>query len=90
MAKIQHVRQGVGRVTYPVNYCQQSFQAMKTIQERLDNAGGITFSLSVIARALGLMTVQGIPTTDAQELLAFCKRCASRSKNRGKRSNADA
>jgi len=89
MTKVQHVRQSAGRVVYPVNYCPQSFRAMKTVQQHIDGICNITFSLSVIARALGLMTAQGIPSTDFEELLAFCKQCASKSKNRDIRRTAD-
>ncbi|VVT19918.1 conserved hypothetical protein [Marinobacter salarius] len=85
MTEIRHSQRRAGRVVYPTSYCPQSFQAMKVIQERMKNACDITFSLSVIARALGLMTAQGVPTADPDELVAFCKECASKSKKRGQR-----
>lgn len=87
MTEIRHSKRRPGRVVYPTSYCPQSFHAMKTIQTGIQSSCGITFSISVIARALGLMTAQGIPTTDPQELLSFCRHCASRRKKRNQRSD---
>lgn len=86
MTETRHSKRRPGRVVYPVSYCPQSFHAMKTIQANIERGCSITFSLSVIARALGLMTAQGIPTTDPEELLSFCRHCASRSRKRNQRS----
>lgn len=86
MTEIRHSRRQAGRVVYPTSYCPQSFSAMKSIQRAIETASGVEFSLSVIARALGLMTAQGVPTTDSMELLSFCRYCASkgRKRNRGR------
>lgn len=88
MTEIRHSKRRPGRVVYPVSFCPQSFHAMKTIQTTIQSGYGITFSLSVIARALGLMTAQGVPTTDPEELLSFCRHCASRSRKRNKRGDS--
>lgn len=82
MTEIRHSRRRGGRVVYAVSYCPQSFGAMKSIQEAMRVSSGIEFSLSVIARALGLMTAQGIPTTDSEVLLSFCRYCASKGRKR--------
>ena len=88
MTEIRHSKRRPGRVVYPVSFCPQSFHAMKSIQTAIQNGHGITFSLSVIARALGLMTAQGLPTTDPDELLGFCRHCASRGRKPNQRSGS--
>lgn len=74
----RHVRQHNGRTIYHVNLCPDSRQAVGAIQSTLLTRCGLKYSFSVILRALSLMTAQGLPTTDINELIQYCRLCASK------------
>ena len=74
----RHVRRQDGRTIYHVNLCPSSRNALGTVQNTLLDLVGLKYSFSVILRALALMTAQGVPSTDIDELIQCCRECASR------------
>lgn len=80
MSITKTVRQHRDRVVYPVSYCPKTYEAMRSLQERLRDSSGIQYSISVIARSLGLLAVRDADTSADGELLALCRHCGSKGK----------
>ena len=72
----------VDRVVYPFSFCARSWQAMNTIRERVEALTGVTYSHSVISRALALQAEQPSTSHQEQEILELCRKCASKRKKK--------
>lgn len=72
----------VDRVVYPVSFCARSWQAMETLRSRMEALTGITYSHSVISRALALQAQRPSTAHREQELMELCRYCASKRKKK--------
>lgn len=80
MTTVRHVREVPNRITWRVSYCPKTYQAMKTLQNRLKDSSGTEYSLAVIARALGLLAARDADTSPHSELLELCRYCGSQTR----------
>lgn len=80
MTTKRHVRRLPGQTVYPVSFCPKTYEALRDAQKAIEKAEGITYSLSVILRAMALRGAERGDFQTDQRLRELCQWCASKSK----------
>lgn len=70
----------VDRVVYPVSFCRYSWRAMNLVRNQMEALTGVTYSHSVISRALALRASEQSSNQEYQDLVRLCRYCASKGK----------
>ncbi len=82
MTKKRYVRRLPGQTVYPVSFCPRTYGALRDGQEAIERAEGVTYSLSVIVRAMALRSEERGDFDGDPRLLELCHWCASKGKGR--------